>query len=306
MTGTRKVLSIVDPTAERQPALARAAALARALNAELELFICDYDPHLAGQRFFDSENLQAAREQVIDQHREALNRLREPLVRDGLTVGCDVRWGHPLHQGIVEKVAETQPVLVVKDTHYHAAMKRTLFSNTDWNLIRSCPSPLMLVKPRAIRPEPLVIAAVDPTHEHDKSAALDHEILAFAKELASATHGQLHVFHAFDPAPVIAAASHAMAAPVAVPVNDLTTAVEKQHREAFDALVDDYPLGRDRRHFGQGVPHELLVELAQDLNADFVVMGAVSRSGLRRLFIGSTAERVLDRLPCDLVIVRPA
>ena len=36
-----------------------------------------------------------------------------------------------------------------------------------------------------------------------------------------------------------------------------------------------------------------------------VVMGAIARSGLKRLFIGSTAERVLDRLPCDLVIIKP-
>ena len=33
-------------------------------------------------------------------------------------------------------------------------------------------------------------------------------------------------------------------------------------------------------------------------------MGAVSRSGLQRIFIGSTAERVLDRLPCDLIVVK--
>jgi universal stress protein E len=34
-------------------------------------------------------------------------------------------------------------------------------------------------------------------------------------------------------------------------------------------------------------------------------MGAVSRSGLKGLFLGNTAEDVLDRLHCDLVIVKP-
>ena len=34
-------------------------------------------------------------------------------------------------------------------------------------------------------------------------------------------------------------------------------------------------------------------------------MGAVSRRGLQRTFIGSTAEKVLDHLPCDLLIVKP-
>jgi universal stress protein E len=35
-------------------------------------------------------------------------------------------------------------------------------------------------------------------------------------------------------------------------------------------------------------------------------MGVIARRGFDRLFIGSTAERVLDRLPCDLFIVKPA
>ena len=35
-------------------------------------------------------------------------------------------------------------------------------------------------------------------------------------------------------------------------------------------------------------------------------MGAVSRSALERLFIGSTAEAVLDKLSCDVLIVKPA
>ena len=36
-----------------------------------------------------------------------------------------------------------------------------------------------------------------------------------------------------------------------------------------------------------------------------VVMGALARWSLKRAVIGSTAERVLDSLPCDVLIVRP-
>jgi universal stress protein E len=34
-------------------------------------------------------------------------------------------------------------------------------------------------------------------------------------------------------------------------------------------------------------------------------MGAISRTRLQEVFIGSTAERVLDRLPCDVLVVKP-
>ena len=35
-------------------------------------------------------------------------------------------------------------------------------------------------------------------------------------------------------------------------------------------------------------------------------MGAVSRSGLQRVVIGNTAERILGDLPCDVLVVKPA
>jgi universal stress protein E len=34
-------------------------------------------------------------------------------------------------------------------------------------------------------------------------------------------------------------------------------------------------------------------------------MGAVARNRLKRLFIGATAERTLEHLPCDLLIIKP-
>jgi universal stress protein E len=43
---------------------------------------------------------------------------------------------------------------------------------------------------------------------------------------------------------------------------------------------------------------------ARDRQADLVVMGAVARWSMQRTVIGSTAERVLDHLPCDILIVR--
>jgi universal stress protein E len=35
-------------------------------------------------------------------------------------------------------------------------------------------------------------------------------------------------------------------------------------------------------------------------------MGAISRSGIKRLFVGHTAERVIDRLGCDVLVLKPA
>jgi universal stress protein E len=45
--------------------------------------------------------------------------------------------------------------------------------------------------------------------------------------------------------------------------------------------------------------------MAENLKADVVIMGAVARNRWKRLFIGATAERTLEHLPCDLLIIKP-
>ena len=57
-----RILAVLDPTTETQPALAKAATLARRSGATLELFICDFDPSLSGQPFFDTDKLRQLRE----------------------------------------------------------------------------------------------------------------------------------------------------------------------------------------------------------------------------------------------------
>ena len=230
--------------------------------------------------------------------KQKLEDLAAPLRDDGLSVSCDVAWDHPLDEGIVRKVIESNPWLVAKDTHHHNVLKRTILSNTDWHLIRECPAPLYLAKPESVSPAPKVAAAVDPLHEHDKPALLDHQLVEHAKELAEATGGELHVAHTY-------ALPQPMSVPEGAPIVDISEEVEAEHRKAFDGFLKGYELSAGQTHFLEGLPHQRLPELVEDQNIDVMVMGAVSRRGLDRIFLGSTAERVLEWLPCDLLIVKP-
>jgi len=48
-----------------------------------------------------------------------------------------------------------------------------------------------------------------------------------------------------------------------------------------------------------------LPRFAEESSIDLFVMGAQSRSHLKQAVIGSTAERVLERLPCDVLLIKP-
>ena len=304
MAEPQRILVVVDPTASFHPAIERAAWLARAAPSVLELFICDYASKLADTGS-SAPAFAEARAAVLARHKARLEQLAGPLAAAGLKVNTDSRWDYPLHDGIVRKALDYAADLVVKDTHFHSVLKRSIFSNTDWSLIRNCPSPLLLVKPRPPGQKPCFVAAVDPLHERDKPAELDHKILRTAGGLAKTLGGDVHVFHAFDIAAALAVSTDSMTMPIALPVRELTDAMQVEHTDAVNALCSKYAISADHIHVHQGGTRELLMTLTEQLRADVVILGAVSRSGLKGLFLGNTAEDVLDRLHCDLLILKP-
>ena len=305
MHAISRISCVIDPTTDRQPAMDRADWLAEILGAELDLFVCFYDEYLAGDRLFESPSLDKARHELIRNHKEQLELLAEPLRGAGRTVSTAAVWDHPLHEGIVRHAHATGADIVFKDTHHHSALTRAILTNTDWNLIRSCPVPLWLVKPHELSTNPLFIAAIDPFHEHDKPAALDDMILVLAKSLAEKSSGEVHAFHAYDPRIAVATAAENACSPVSLPFDEVETQMHDEHRQRFFELAEFHGIDKQHEHLVAGLTHEELPRLANKVNADVIVMGAVARKRWKRLFIGATAERTLEHLPCDLLIVKP-
>jgi universal stress protein E len=294
----KKILVVLDPTAHQQPALDRATDLAEQLSMHLELFVCYYDADIAAGRISTLWIEKPAREQLMAIIEKKLEALAAPLRERGIEVSSEVAWDHPLDDGIVRKILASEPWMVVKDTHHHNVLKRTILSNTDWSLIRRCPAPLLLVKLDPTSVSRKICAAIDPMHEHDKPAELDDAIFRMAATLAEATDAELHVVHTF----AVRAEPVGLEAP---PVGKISEAVEQEHKKAFAEFLSAHPILPANAHLLEGVPYERLMQFTVKEGIGIIVMGAISRSALGRVFIGSTAERVLDRLPCDLLIIKP-
>jgi nucleotide-binding universal stress UspA family protein len=54
-----------------------------------------------------------------------------------------------------------------------------------------------------------------------------------------------------------------------------------------------------------GIPYRKIVEVAQEEQADLIVMATHGRTGLSHLFMGSVAERVVRTAPCPVLTMRP-
>ena len=115
----------------------------------------------------------------------------------------------------------------------------------------------------------------------------------------------MHAFHAYDPRIAVATATANAYIPVSLPFDEIEQQMHEDHEKRFKEITEFHKVGESNAHLVAGLTHEELPIIADSLAADVVVMGAVARNRWKRLFIGATAERTLEDLPCDLLIIKP-
>jgi universal stress protein E len=304
MGAINKILVVVDPTTEDSAAVRKAGRLARAAAARLELFICDFAPELDAARFLDAPTLTVAVAPVAARHQVHLDRLASALRDEGIEVTTSVEFANPLHEGVLRRVAASRPELVVKDSHYHGAVRRAALTYADWHLVRDCPVPLLLTRELPWH-EPLrVAAAVDPNHPGDFGASVDHAIIDEADELARALGTRPWLLHVFSALNLISVEPGLAAAPLGADLAAVE-ALRTLHGAQLQGLAARHGIAAADTRLVDGIVTYALPDFAAENELDVLAIGAIARSRLHDRFVGSTADRVLDRIGCDLLIVKP-
>jgi universal stress protein E len=305
MSVTDHIVAIVEPDVHPAEVVARAAWLATIAKCDLELLLADPDIGALREGFFVSNEAREIADKISAAQQEMIEELGAIAEDAGVKVTTAVLDERPIADAIIERALQNRPRFVVKGTHYHSAAERAIFVDTDWQLVRACPAPLWLVKQQEIPAEPRIVAAVDPTHSHDKPAALDKIIVEAASALASATGGEVHLLHTYHRLTGVGREATRTFKPIELPLDALSQKIQAEHRERLDALAAAHGIDAEHTHQLPGDSKEILPMFARAEGANLVVMGALARWGLKRAVIGSTAEKVLDHLPCDILIVRP-
>jgi universal stress protein E len=298
----RILVAIADPSAGMNNAVRRASALARATGASVELLnaipwaMSEGTAHAQAEHFIRFE---------AEQNGRALERTANRLRREEIIVTTTVQTGYPAHEAILRRARLSKADLVVIEARKHRVFARLLLTQTDFELIRHCPVPLLIVKGRAAWRSPHILAALDPFHANDKPSKLDGEIVDMAQSVASLARGSVHAAHVYRPyaGDVVAAVPTGAAVYIADPAQE--RAYRTAIRQRFYEALGGYGIARSKGHLICGDPATEIPALARSLRAGLVVMGAVSRTGLKRIFIGNTAEHVLDSLHCDVLVVKP-
>ena len=307
MTGVAPILVVMDASDAEASALARARRIAEATGAPIELFACEFDQAMEGSHFRVTERLLEARQALVESRRQALEVEAAPLRAAGLSVRVESVYANPRQDAVVRRAIDCGAGLVVARTHHHAWLDRAVLTATDWHLIRTCPVPLLLAKAGRWAEAPRFLAAVDPSHVDDRHARLDNAILDQAEGLAAALGGEAWVAHCYLSMAALESAAAFPMLPEALgsSAEDFAGDLVHQRRTAVLRLMEGRSIPAARLRLAEGRPEAELPRLAEDLEVDVLVAGAVSRSRLEQVFIGGTAERLLDRVGCDLLVVQP-
>jgi len=195
---------------------------------------------------------------------------------------------------VLDQVArEVGAGLVVVGGRHHGALVRGLGGSTAHHLVRTSPAPVLVVNASGRAPQRMLVAtelsgAASPT-------------LSTAARYADILDAQLRVVHVVEPAKF----------PMVVPLSLDMSEFEERSRAEFDRLVET-ELSRvlpDDRVVRRGRADEEIAEEVAAWRADLLVLGSHGRGWIDRLLIGSTTERLLNRLPTSLLVVpinRPA
>ncbi|MEJ5897088.1 universal stress protein [Aquabacterium sp. G14] len=182
---------------------------------------------------------------------------------------------------------EVQADLVVSSVARSEVLGRFLLGSTVEQLARRLTQPLLIVRQRARQPYRRIVVATD-------LSAGAHAGLQAAARLFP---GQpLQLYHAHD-VPLAGLAGRADEAPP----------VSRTAQQACEALLAETPLPPSTAvsiQCERGAVASTLPSYVRTHDVDLVVLGIQARAGLLGALLGSTALRLLQWLPSDVLLVR--
>lgn len=291
------ILVDIDATASAHPALERAIVLAKGSGAKLTIVDAVTIPDNA------SRYLPAGIEESLVQGR------RQQLSRIGLQVRevqatAKLLVGRP-STALIEEVLRSNHDLVLRSHARDVATSGSSgFGAVDMELLRQCPCPVFLVRQGQPSTRPRIACAIDASSEDPSAQALNTKIVKLGLAVADYLDSDSPIlFHAWVPFAERTVRSHAGDVEFAAYLEGTrqrATSTLSRIARSFEGRFDTRATVLRR-----GEPHHVIPEFVVSECIDVLVMGTVARGGILGMLIGNTAERVLRKLPCSVLTVKP-
>jgi universal stress protein E len=287
-----RILVATDFSPHGAAAIRQAVWLARQTGASLVL--AHAVPDFSMSVHWGPLEREANQQTLIDRSDTELRRIISELDATDLDITHKTLVGEPFVE-ITHAVQSDGYSMVLAGTRSAGLLEQFFVGSTAKRLIRKCPSPVWIVKAEYAASPKAVLAATDFS---DVSLKAVREALKIAQQAQAEFH-LLHVVDSKDvPDDLI---SH-------IPAG---SSLREEIREAAQKRLDEFleSLAVDRSqiqtHLLWGTPWEEIRRISRHHAVDLIVIGTVGRSGIKGLFLGNTAEKVLDTCDCSILTFKP-
>ena len=268
-----------------------ALALARAFDADLHV-LGVADLQAAAGLFAAGGVDDAFVARVEDGAREAVETTLAAL--DDPPATTAVVEGRPART-ILDYAAEVDAGLVAMGSHGHRGVRRVLSGSTTEAVLRRSEVPVLAARATERSAEPAYDDVLVPTDGSDHAeAATDHAVA-----VAEQTGARVHALSAVDAAAVVGATEFG-------PPAGTVRSLERAARDAAEAVVDRAAATgvEGIAEVRTGRPGEAILDYAAEEAVDLIAMGTAGLTGLDRVVLGSTTDRVVRRSEVPVLGVR--
>jgi len=284
MSKLNRILAVLDGADDDAVIVAKAVALAHQQAASLELFLCDAERAYSLSHAFDPSGVARSRREGIHDAKRYLECLRDTAVGADVPIVVDAVCESPLYEGIVRKVLRSRADLVIKSAGGRRSKHRRVWDANDWQLMRACPTTLLLSRGRSWQPAPKFAVAVDISgHE---TAELPQEILETAGLLSAGSHADIEVLYSEPPG--------------------TDPREHEKSAAALQSLTSAAGLRGVAVEMLSGAAEEALPLFAAKQDYDVLIMGALSHREGPTSLVGTLTSKLVETLDCDFVLVKPA
>ncbi len=240
-------------------------------------------------------------------HRARLVEYGQSLRDSGIETAIEVLWGVVFVE-IIRAVLRGGHDLVIKSVNPSLRFRgQQIFGGLDMHLMRKCPCPVWILKEEFDREDLRVLAAVDPDPSDAEREGLNRLVMDLSTSVCPAPTGQVHVVHAWTLEEKRALLNGAQERATADQIAQIREKVCALRAQALDRLISHYPADDERRrvHLLQGEAAEIVPDFVAKNDIDLVVMGTVRRTDVPGVFMGETAEIMLNRMNSSVLAVKP-
>jgi universal stress protein E len=178
-----KIMVVIDPTQDDQPAFERALVSACMTGARLHIYTCLN---------------QSADETMIARYQARLETLIQRAEADGIEAITELEHAEDWSQKISQAAARCSASMIFKNSFEHSDVQREQRSTSDWTLLRLAPCPVLMVKNHRDWQHRRVLAAINSQSTDIAHIKLNNQIIGFAQRFTDAYGSDAHFINAYQ------------------------------------------------------------------------------------------------------------